>query len=321
MNFFKKLSAALAVVALATSINVYAQFDCTGDGNCNIIIDGLSDACITQIEITNGPLTASTGSVSLSICDYKALDGICFDLGLDPNLQREVPCQVVQEQEPTGNRFKFKTYVEATVPGYPGTFRGDRLILESVNTYPNDLGDNPGPIPYVTTKHVILNNGLGNTLLLERGSSVEMTTIRSKVKCTLTGQCEISIGGQHTSINPIVEIESQTPVPGGGGTLISVVEYKKLISSVIEMDLYDAADSRFILEPVGADGYKVTAELNVVITHNGVPYFAQGPLVLESVDIVPEFPGSGVGYFVQATTEFVSDGGDVITIEHGHLQN
>ncbi len=321
MNVYKKLASLLAIVALAATVNVYAQFDCTGNGNCNIVIDGLSDACITQIEITNGPLTASTGSISLSICDYKALDGICFDLGLDPNLQHEVPCQVVQEQEPTGYRFKFKTYVEARVPGYPGTFRGDRLLLESINTYPNQLGDNPGPIPYMTTKHVVLTNGQGNTLLLERGSNVQMVTQRSKVRCTLTGQCEIFVGGQSTSINPIVEIESQSPVDAGGGVLVSIVDYKKLTSGVIEMDLFDAADSRFVLEPVGPDGYKVYAELNVVVTFNGEAYFAPGPLVLESQDIVPEFPGSGVGYFVQAPTEFVSDGGDVIVIQKGFLQN
>ncbi len=321
MSFAKLLSSALALAALITSPDVSGQFDCMGEGNCNIAIDGLSDACITQIEITSGPLQVSTGTVSLSICDYKVLDGSCFDLGLDSKLQKEVPCQIVQEREPTGYRFIFKTYVTARVPGYSGTFSGDLLLLKSLNTFPKPLGDNQVPIVYSCIKDVILSNDQGNTLVLKRGSNVEMTTSQAKIICMLVGQCEVVVGGQQTSINPLIEIETETPVAAGPGVRVSAVVSKVLHSDIFTMRLDPGFESSFVLRSAGPDGDKVTAELHVVIDYKGAEYRAAGPLVLESDRLVHNFPGSGIGYRVQARTEFVNDNGDVIVIVRGQVHN
>ena len=327
MKLFQTLGTAAVVGAFAAA-SAFA-FDCTGDGQCEIILDGLSDDCLTQIEITTGPLTGS-GPIQLAICDYKALDGVCFDLELPPG--GESFCEIAQERVGGGYRFTYSSDVQATVPGVPGTFTGpDPLTLKSVNISPFPLGEDPNPVTYQVVSDVHLQNGMGNELILRQGSSVSIQTTKSKIICNLgNGTCEIDINGTPSLINPIITIESEEPTPAGNNTKIGIVTAKELLAQggfTLVLDPQRAPDeSYFQLTPVNASQdfpAQVNGYFAAKIDVNGVTYRSSDVLSVESTFPVNEWPpATGTAeYILSQPIQFFSDQGDVLTIHQGHVTN
>lgn len=326
MNFLKTLGTA-ALVGTFCAASAFS-FECTGDSQCIFEIDGNTPpACIAAIEVFTGPLTGS-GPVKLAFVDYKSLVGTCFTL----KTNQEGINKITQTQEPTGFRFEYSSQlVEAEVPGYSGTFysnSGD-LVLESVNTYPNELGENGGvPITYVVQNDVSMSNG-PNTLVLRAGSSVTMTTKSPTVYCTLNGECYINFNGVPSQRATEIEIESEQPADQGGGIRVGIVTAKRLLGDDFELTLNpDRApdESFFRLESLDPDQdypANVRGFFASQIEYDGEIYRTEGVLEVESegpVDEWPPAPGAAQ-YRVTAPTIFISDSGLEIVIEEGHIFN
>ncbi len=172
MKILKALgtAAVLGVFCVTSALS----FECTGDSECIFEIDGNTpQSCIEAIEVITGPLTGG-GTVKLALVDYKSLAGTCFTL----KTNQEGVNKITQTKTAAGFRFQYSSEnVEATVPGYPGTFTNqNNLVLESLNAFPNELGQNGGvPIVYLLTEDVEMVNGQ-HSLKIHAGSSVTMTT-------------------------------------------------------------------------------------------------------------------------------------------------
>ncbi len=325
-------SAAFALAVFCTQ-NVMAQdvYKCEGSTLCEFDIDGtLSPACIEAIEILVGPLTGS-GTVKIALVNFKTLDGICFEAGLGDGYHR-----ITQTQEPTGFRFEYESQsILLTSNGVDYT-SSDPLHLRSVNTYPNELGDNPGPIVYEVIAPVAFNeNGGLRVLTLHPGSSVEVTTIKPRIICDLTGDhCEIDInGGPMFTINPTITIESEQLQPQGGNVQIGYVLDKDLLDlgTGFTMTLHPAAapdESFFLLEPVNP-GFDFPAMVRgyfaTQVQYNGDTYDPIGGQVLEVEAISPvnEWPPN-VGtaqYIITQPIQYENGVGDVLTIHDGLISN
>ncbi len=326
MKLFNNLAAALAVCIFSSAAAF--SFECTGDGQCEIIIDGVDQACLTAIEIFTGPLTGS-GPIKLAICDYKSLDGVCFSLELPK--QSEL-CQIKQTEEQPGLfRYEYTSNVEATVPGYPGVFSGwDPLTLESVNLSPYELGNDPNPVTYRVNGDVLLSNGLGNDLVLRDGSSVSMLTKKPKIICDLTGRCYIEINGNGVNIDPIITIESEEPVDNGGVVRVGLVTAKQLVAANdIVMTLgpdFAPSESYFMLERINANDpfpANVSGFFWTQIEHDGEIYRSNEALEVKSAFPVNEWPPAAgtATYYVAGPVQYVSDSGNVIVVMEGEIRN
>ncbi len=325
--------AALALSVFCTG-NVMAQdvYQCEGSTHCIFDIDGsLSPACIEAIEILVGPLTG-TGTVKIALVNFKTLDGICFEAGLGDGYHR-----ITQTQEPSGFRFEYESQSILLTSNGDDYTSADPLHLRSVNTYPNELGDNPGPIVYEVTAPVRFNENLGpRVLTLHPGSSVEVTTIKPRIICDLTGDhCEIDInGGPIFSINPTITIESEPLQPQGGNIQVGYVLSKDLFDnglSGLTMTLAPTAapdESFFLVEsinpgfdfPAMARGYFATQ-----IQYNGDTWNPIGGQVLEveATSPVNEWPPNAgtAQYILMQPIQYENNVGDVLTIHGGMISN
>ena len=325
MQQFKLFGCALAAMLFCAPL-ANAQFVCTGDGNCQISINGLPQSCITAIELFTGPLSASTSTVQLAICDYKSLNGTCFNMELGGH---ENFCQVVEEEEQPGlYRYKAKMRPTATVPGYPGTFVAqNNLILRSVNLYPYHLGSNPTPVTYEVISDAIYVNGNGDRLAIARGSNTSMETVRPTTVCNLSGQCVIIINGVDTQIFPIIEIESEPLVQVQPGLQVAKVTAKQLQAGLgFEMRLDYERESNFVLRSLDFTTdfpAVVYADLNVVISYGGEEYRSSSNLLLQSANPVSEWPpaAGSAAYYVEEPVIFTSDSGNEIIVAKGKVVN
>ena len=332
----KRLMVFLAGCALAVfcTANVMAQdvYQCEGSTHCIFDIDGgLTPDCIEAIEILVGPLQGA-GSVKIALVNFKTLDGICFEAGLGDGYHR-----ITQTQEPSGFRFEYESQSILLTSYGVDYSSANPLHLRSVNTYPNELGDNPGPIVYEVVAPVVFNEVSGpRVLTLHAGSSVEVTTRKPTNICNLTGQqCEVDINGSPIfSIQPTITIESDALQPQGPNTQVGYVRRKDLTTddaTDFTMTLSPTAapdESFFTVEGVNPNDYfpaMVRGYFATQIQYRGDTYDPIGGQILEVESIVlvnewPPNPGTAE-YIITQPIQYENSVGDVLTIHGGVITN
>ena len=330
MKFFNILGAALALVVFgAATTTAQTAYECTGDSECIFQIDSNTpQACIEAIEIFTGPLTG-TGPVKLAFVDFKSLAGICFTLSTTQEGYNVIT------QTDVGGMYQFEYSSDNLLAEVAGVqyWSTGTLHLRSLNLYPNELGDNPGPIAYEVTGDVTFNEvGGPGKLTVFKGSSVSVTTKRPRIICDLnSNSCFIEINGTPYDINPTIHIESESPVDQGGGIRVGIVTAKEMIDALgLELVLSPWSsgtdENYFALESIDPQNdfpANVRGHFNTEITYNGEVYTAGDVLEVESTVPVNEWPPNpgSAQYILSHPVVFTSDSGNEIIIHEGVVSN